>query len=179
MRVHLFPSRTQKLSSCTPTILGGRLPGKIGNANTRPHSFGCEVFSIDWNRRMSTCFRLRCPAKSASDEADLISADRGTCLPTRFIRHRRRSCAQPSRTQKLSSCTPTILGGRLPGKIGNANTEPPAKAGGFFLPSSIPVAVPDICLRRQSALAFATAATRSARLIRPGGARIAPLRHVS
>ena len=113
MRVHLFPSRTQKLSSCTPTILGGRLPGKIGNANTRPHSFGCEVFSIDWNRRMSTCFRLRCPAKSASDEADLISADRGTCLPTRFIRHRRRSCAQPSRTQKLSSCTPTILGGPL------------------------------------------------------------------
>ena len=36
MRVHLFPSRTQKLSSCTPTILGGRLPGKIGNANTKP-----------------------------------------------------------------------------------------------------------------------------------------------
>ena len=35
MRVHLFPSRTQKLSSCTPTILGGRLPGKIGNANTK------------------------------------------------------------------------------------------------------------------------------------------------
>ena len=33
MRVHLFPSRTQKLSSCAPTILGGRLPGKIGNAN--------------------------------------------------------------------------------------------------------------------------------------------------
>ena len=34
MRVHLFPSRTQKLSSFAPTILGGRLPGKIGNANT-------------------------------------------------------------------------------------------------------------------------------------------------
>ena len=33
MRVHLFPSRTQKLSSFAPTILGGRLPGKIGNAN--------------------------------------------------------------------------------------------------------------------------------------------------
>ena len=32
-RVHLFPSRTQKLSSFAPTILGGRLPGKIGNAN--------------------------------------------------------------------------------------------------------------------------------------------------
>ena len=36
MRVHLFPSRTQKLSSFAPTILGGRLPGKIGNANTKP-----------------------------------------------------------------------------------------------------------------------------------------------
>ena len=35
MWVHLFPSRTQKLSTCTLTILGGRLPGKIGNANTK------------------------------------------------------------------------------------------------------------------------------------------------
>ena len=35
MRVHLFPSRTQKLSSSALTILGGRLPGKISNANTR------------------------------------------------------------------------------------------------------------------------------------------------
>ena len=36
MWVHLFPSRTQKLSTSAPTILGGRLPGKIGNANTKP-----------------------------------------------------------------------------------------------------------------------------------------------
>ena len=35
MRVHLFPSRTQKLSSCTLTILAGRLAGKISNANTK------------------------------------------------------------------------------------------------------------------------------------------------
>ena len=34
VRVHLFPSLTQKFSSLAPTILGGRLPGKIGNANT-------------------------------------------------------------------------------------------------------------------------------------------------
>ena len=34
VRVHLFPSRTQKLSSPSPTILCGRLHGKIGNANT-------------------------------------------------------------------------------------------------------------------------------------------------
>ena len=29
-RFHLFPFRTQKLSSSVPKILGGRLPGKIG-----------------------------------------------------------------------------------------------------------------------------------------------------
>ena len=34
MRVHLFPSRTQKLSSYAPTIVAGRLAVKIGNANT-------------------------------------------------------------------------------------------------------------------------------------------------
>ena len=35
MRVHLFPFRTQKLSSCTPTIVAGWLAVKIGNANTK------------------------------------------------------------------------------------------------------------------------------------------------
>ena len=35
MRVHLFPSRTQKLSSSAPTIVAGRLAVKIGNANTK------------------------------------------------------------------------------------------------------------------------------------------------
>ena len=29
-RTHLFPSRTQKLSSPAPMILGGKLPGKVG-----------------------------------------------------------------------------------------------------------------------------------------------------
>ena len=44
MRVHLFPSRTQKLSSCTPTIVAGRLAVKIGNANTRNLHSDVEVF---------------------------------------------------------------------------------------------------------------------------------------
>ena len=44
MWVHLFPSRTQKLSTCTPTILGGRLPGKIGNANTEASTEGSGLF---------------------------------------------------------------------------------------------------------------------------------------
>ena len=34
VRVHLFPSRTQKLSLLSPTIVAGRLAAKIGNANT-------------------------------------------------------------------------------------------------------------------------------------------------
>ena len=37
-RVHLFPSRTQKLSSILPTILAWRRAGKIGNANTGKRS---------------------------------------------------------------------------------------------------------------------------------------------
>ena len=28
--IHLFPSRTQKLSPSTPMVLGGRLPGRVG-----------------------------------------------------------------------------------------------------------------------------------------------------
>ena len=44
VRVHLFPSRTQKLSSFASTILAGRLAGKIDNANTtRPHPNGCGL----------------------------------------------------------------------------------------------------------------------------------------
>ena len=34
-RTHLFPSRTQKLSSPAPMILGGRLPGKAGRCRFR------------------------------------------------------------------------------------------------------------------------------------------------
>ena len=46
VRVHLFPSRTQKLSSFAPTILGGRLPGKIGNANIRDGSKEPSFFCL-------------------------------------------------------------------------------------------------------------------------------------
>ena len=42
--VHLFPSRTQKLSTPSPTILCGWLHGKIGNANTENLTRNREVF---------------------------------------------------------------------------------------------------------------------------------------
>ena len=35
LRIHLFPFRTQKLSSAVPKILGGELPGKIGRRRHR------------------------------------------------------------------------------------------------------------------------------------------------
>ena len=34
-RLHLFPSRTQKLSSLALMILGGRLPGKVGRCRLK------------------------------------------------------------------------------------------------------------------------------------------------
>ena len=72
MRVHLFPFRTQKLSSFAPTILGGRLPGKIGNANT-------ETSTVMWRFFLclgtgSICFRLRCPIKSAGSRRAAFSS---------------------------------------------------------------------------------------------------------
>ena len=45
-RVHPFPSRTRKLSSLLPTILGWRRPGKIGSANTKEvtHASGFSFY---------------------------------------------------------------------------------------------------------------------------------------
>ena len=31
-RIHLFPFRTQKLSSLAPMVLGGKLPGRVGRS---------------------------------------------------------------------------------------------------------------------------------------------------
>ena len=50
MRVHLFPSRTQKLSSFVPTIVAGRLAVKIGNANTQTSVSFDGGFSYRWEQ---------------------------------------------------------------------------------------------------------------------------------
>ena len=42
----LYPSRTRKLSSLLPTILGWRRPGKIGSANTKPEVNRLRVFAF-------------------------------------------------------------------------------------------------------------------------------------
>ena len=45
-RVHPFPSRTRKLSSLLPTILGWRRPGKIGSANTKEVTHASDFFFL-------------------------------------------------------------------------------------------------------------------------------------
>ena len=53
-RVHPFPSRTRKLSSLLPTILGWRRPGKIGSANMeRSHSREWLLFLLFWRKGYS------------------------------------------------------------------------------------------------------------------------------
>ena len=107
MRVHLFPSRTQKISSCTPTILGGRLPGKIGNANTKA-SYESRRFFYLWEQVEGPPCRLWYPAKTSPVETGLFSADHGAHCACPWPRHWRRASSWPSRTQKLSSSAPTI-----------------------------------------------------------------------
>ena len=84
MRVHLFPSRTQKLSSFAPTILGGRLPGKIGNANTSPdHPAGASFLSIFWSDGNSFhLFPVAVPSVRLGDGAPALHTDRGHSLPS-------------------------------------------------------------------------------------------------
>ena len=52
MWVHLFPSRTQKLSTHTPTIVAGRLAVKIGNANIKKASHESERLLIYTDMKM-------------------------------------------------------------------------------------------------------------------------------
>ena len=53
--VHLFPSRTQKLSTRTPTIVAGRLAVKIGNANTKLHT---RVWSFYFFQDETSCLEV-------------------------------------------------------------------------------------------------------------------------
>ena len=48
-RIHLFPYRTQKLSSLTPKVLVGTLTGRIGNrhfSTKNLYLFRCKFFFI-------------------------------------------------------------------------------------------------------------------------------------
>ena len=43
-RIHLFPYRTQKLSSPAPKVLGGKLPGRVGSSHVKSSSIYARAF---------------------------------------------------------------------------------------------------------------------------------------
>ena len=74
-RVHPFPSRTRKLSSLLPTILGWRRPGKIGSANIEETSIWVSLFFCLF------CCRVR-------DEDHPVTGQLSSYLPALFDRRR-------------------------------------------------------------------------------------------
>ena len=82
MRVHPFPFRTRKLSSFVPTILGGKLPGKIGRCwHSYPSCIYCgtdnllfipDVMMISIHFAAVDLFRLILVPCSVSFDSDLI-----------------------------------------------------------------------------------------------------------
>ena len=80
VRVHLFPSRTQKLSSPSPTILCGRLHGKIGNANTKKPTCKCKSdFFVLGNRYFARPYNRKWWRVHVG--ADYISARKRPSIP--------------------------------------------------------------------------------------------------
>ena len=69
VRVHLFPSRTQKLSSFPPTIVAGRLAVKIGNAN---------IYNSPLNR--VGCFYVRQKVLRLFAGSDILSDKEGLVI---------------------------------------------------------------------------------------------------
>ena len=112
-RVHPFPSRTRKLSSLLPTILGWRRPGKIGSANIKAQHASVEPFPFSTSKKAEASkLATRRVSRFA---APVRGCKSGTLLSDAlaFICHR----------QRRGIRLPTILGWRRPGKIGSANTK--------------------------------------------------------
>ena len=91
VRVHLFPSRTQKLSLLSPTIVAGRLAAKIGNANTitglpkgGPVFYACSRW-----RRLGVDGRWAFGGSCSAGDASKSAAPQAERLRTRTRRSRR------------------------------------------------------------------------------------------
>ena len=91
-RIHLFPFRTQKLSSLALMVLGGKLPGRVGRSHVK-----CSKVAQRWSNRLLTGrLWVRAPplepkkaeVAELADAQDLKSC--GTYLSYRFdsgLRH--------------------------------------------------------------------------------------------
>ena len=89
MWVHLFPSRTQKLSTSAPTILGGRLPGKIGNANMNLTASAVRFFLYTKRSRewcLTRFFLFLCFLRSCIFEVCFFSCSFNGCILYYFLR---------------------------------------------------------------------------------------------
>ena len=132
VRVHLFPYRTQKLSSFPPKILVGWLTGKIGNANTiklRPKGWG---FFAAWNSPPD-CFLT--PRKYLFLTGKIGNANTKRNIPP--------ECSVFSFPYNNDAfCSLRWRENTCPNReTGNANTEKPlAKASGFFAAWNMPPA---------------------------------------
>ena len=69
MRVHPFPSRTRKLSSLVPTILGWKRPGTIGRRQHKHSSIAQPVEHATVNRRVVGSS----PTWGASERSERVS----------------------------------------------------------------------------------------------------------
>ena len=138
-RVHPFPSRTRKLSSLLPTILGWRRPGKIGSANiektpNRVSFFFAQLWfaRIAWDgwpsRDRSVKFASahdtwRADAPGIIGSANIEKAPNRVSLLIAqiwFAKKDRDGWPSRDRSVKLASAHDTWRGD-APGKIGSAN----------------------------------------------------------
>jgi len=108
---------------------------KIGNANTKDLHRNVEVFYIviAGNRCPVHLFPVAVPGECPRRRRAVVPRRPLPSLMPRLICRWQRVATRPSRTQKLSTCTPTIVAGRLAVKIGNANTEESSKSLALFL----------------------------------------------
>ena len=127
-RPHLFPFRTQKLSSSAPMVLGVQTPGRVGRSQVRYS----EVAQWRSNRLLTGRLWVRVPP---SEPVSGLIAQLGEHLPykqgvtgsspvgpTKFNMAiiEKRIHLFPSRTQQLSSSSPMVLGPQGPGRVGRS-----------------------------------------------------------
>ena len=99
LRIHLFPFRTQKLSSAVLKILGGKLPGKIGRCRHKYSSLAQLVEHAAVNRRVVGSSPTGGARKETSKTASLL------CL----VRNNQRHCGSAG---ARSRPPPVAEGGR-------------------------------------------------------------------
>ena len=88
-RNHLYPSRTQKLSSLAPKILGGRLPGKIGRCRFDKKGIANAIPFFILSEKI---YLRKAVSRQGGETAHFTRHERereGKCVPQGKMRQRR------------------------------------------------------------------------------------------